>query len=522
MIPLLAIFAVGILGATALATDLSVSTHYKRSVQNVTDAAALAAAKLLPVSPTTGFTGDQGKAMTAALQVVHNAYAWGGAVPNWQSFINGGTCGASGCSITVCTSGTTITCPAGAKTVTASGVIPFVLTVNTPPLTARVPSFNGDVHRVEVVMSQQSGAFYAGAFGKSTNNDAAQSVAYHFAAGQPFGFALFSRKIVASGNQGETVYGNVYADRNLDPQSHGKAGVCAAPDPVTNKLSFIFLGSPQQGQTGYQGDGQASILPQSADPILRGQTCPAPGGYVEMSANPQTNSDCNLGFPGNNSSSTITLDTADGACEATPAITPPPVAAPPNIPVYGSTVCGNGGVLNNKYTPNEYKCNSGAALTVNLALTPGIYEIDAGNNGGCDVQISDPAIPLTGITFYLKGGAGMCLTIGSGQHITQTPYNAGTGAAGDDKYAVLSDNALTPSIRLISGGNGSSSGWWDVTGTIWLPTGTITFSNKAALQDSGQIICYTWDDSSGDHANSSISYNAAFAPQQNETLQLSE
>src|SRR5438445_9988282 len=103
MVPLLAIFAVGILGATALATDLSVTTHYKRSVQNVTDAAALAGAKLLPVSPTTGFSGDQGKAMTAALQVVHNAYPWGGAIPNWQSFINGGSCVAAGGSITVST-----------------------------------------------------------------------------------------------------------------------------------------------------------------------------------------------------------------------------------------------------------------------------------------------------------------------------------------------------------------------------------------------------------------------------------
>ncbi len=57
---------------------------------------------------------------------------------------------------------------------------------------------------------------------------------------------------------------------------------------------------------------------------------------------------------------------------------------------------------------------------------------------------------------------------------------------------------------------------------IWLPTGSVTISNKTALEDSGQIIVNSWNDQSGFHQNPAISFNGTFAPQQNETLQLSE
>ena len=113
MVPLVAIFGVAILGATAIATDLSVSTHFKRSLQNVTDAAALAGAKVLPVTVT---SANQVAATQAALQVMHNSYQWplGGPLSNFLNSVTNSGCAGSQCSVTIC-AGLTSSCPAGGR-----------------------------------------------------------------------------------------------------------------------------------------------------------------------------------------------------------------------------------------------------------------------------------------------------------------------------------------------------------------------------------------------------------------------
>jgi hypothetical protein len=515
MMPLFAIFAVVLLGSMALATDLSVNTHYKRLLQNTADSAALAGAKLLPVSPV---LSDQQNATAAALSVIHNSYPWSVTGSNWAVHLAASGCAGSQCSVTVCAG---LTGSAPCTSTVSAGSKPLVVTVNTPPLTAMVAQYDGDVHRVEVVVRQQSAVSFAAIIGQSAEQEAAQSVAYHFAPGQPMPFALFSRTYIQSGNDGETVAGNIYADRLLAPQSNGHAGICAAPDPNGNP-GFIFLGYPQQndGSPPYQSDGQST---SHGDPILGGATCPASGGTVAMSANPNSSSACAAGYPGNNTGTTIRFDAPDNACEANPAFQAPMVAALPNVPTYPSTVCGAAGLAGGVYQPNEYACASGAALTVNHTLAPGIYEIDAGSaTGGCDVTMDGSITTLAGVTFYLKGGAGICISLPSGATVTQTPYNAGTGDPGDGRYIAVSDNVASPSITLTSSGGGSTSGIWRVTGVIWLPTGTITINNKTALEDSGQVVVNVWNDQSGYHQNPSVSYNGTFAVSQVEVLQLSE
>lgn len=520
IVPLVAIFSLVLMASMAIATDLGVTTAYKRSIQNVTDAAVLAGAKWLPAVPS---ATDKRTAAQAALQVVHNSYPWsagGGAW--WTSLLSQGTINGSDISVTVCSGmtppGGSGACTGGVRSVGAAG--PMVLTVNVPPLTART-SVNHRPGYVEAVMYQQAGSFFSGFVGQ-TNQAGAQSVGFHFAPNQPFPFALFSRTIIQSGNQGETIAGNMYADRYLAPQSNGQAGICAAPylDSNGNTLQgYIFLGYPQQDDgAAYQNDGQST---SRGDPIVDGATCPASGGVVAMSANPLNANGCNAGFPGNASGSPISFDAADGACEANPAIQPPVVAALPNLPVYPGTACGTAGLVGGVYQPDEYRCASGAALVIDHPLAKGIYEIDAGaSTGGCDVTMDGTITQLLGVTFYLKGGAGICITLPSGLTITQTPYDAGTGAAGDGRYIALSDNVLNPTISLRSGGGGSTSGIWNITGVIWLPTGSVTIANKSALEDRGQIIVNTWNDQSGNHQNPGVTFNASLAPAQNELLQL--
>lgn len=531
MIPLAALFFVVLIGSMAIATDLSVSTHYKRNIQNVTDAAALAGAKLLPATPA---FSDEEAASSAALLLLHNSFPWTPNGVGWATNLVSAGCnaGTSKCSVSVCTASMASLAP-GCTVVGSTTGAQFAITVNAPPKTALVQAYNGDTRRIEVLMHQKSGAFFTGLFGSSLDQDGAQSVAYHFAANQPFGFALYSRTVIGDGNAPEIINGNVYAARYLSPQGNGHAAICAGPDSNGNP-GFIVLGSPQQPDAGYSNDGQNhnSQVPPGSDPIIDGFACsianPPSAGTVAMSANPVNAAGCQAAYPGYIS---LVWDATDQACEANPPMAPPPVAQPSipsvlTVPQY----CGTGGLNGaGSYQPGYYNCpGNGTSLTIgDQPMIPGIYQIEANSRSGCDVVIAPSGnVNLIGVTFYLMHGAGMCVNPPSGTTINQTPYCAscasGTVAAGDGIYDVLSDNSGNPTITMNTAGGGSTSGIWQLSGVIWLSAGTVNIGNKDALIDSGQVIVNTWNDQSGYHPDPSVSYSAGNSPPQFEKLQLSE
>jgi hypothetical protein len=246
-----------------------------------------------------------------------------------------------------------------------------------------------------------------------------------------------------------------------------------------------------------------------------------------MSADPATTG-CAPGYPGNKSNSVLIFDAVDGACEANPPIQPPVVATLPNLPVYPTTVCDVAGITGGLYGPGEYKCANGPALTISTTgLKHGIYEIDKGNNGACDVVMTGGVTDLNYVTFYLKGGAGICMNPACGTTITSSPFvtpagQPGAGDPGDGRYVVLSDNVANPSITMNTAGAGSCSGIWQVTGVIWLPSGSVFIGNKDELLDTGQIITNSWNDQSGNHTNPGVTYKPDFAPGQKEELRLAE
>lgn len=543
MVPLMALFAVVLLGCTAIATDLSVSTHYKRNLQNVTDAAALAGAKQLPIKPT---AATQLSATFTALAVMHNTFPWtigGGTTP--AALAASGCNGAAlQCSVSVC-AGLTV---AGCTTVPRGPNQPFSLTVNTPPKTAQNTLFNNAdlsvdtnyYQRVEVIMHMQSGGFFSGIFGVGSEVAGAQSIAWHFAPGQPFPFALYSRTVVQDGNSPELIAGNVYAQRYLAPQGNGQAAICAGPDP-NNNAGYIVLGAPQAPDSGYAKDGQNgnSKVPPGSDPIQDGvaDCSTIASGTVGMSGNPGGNAGCAAAFGGQISGSQIVFDSTDKACEANPALQVPTVAALPNIPAPTAQQCQ--ATPSPTITPwagggnaNVFQCSGNNKPSLNITagittLTPGIYEILPSGNAPCDVTIDGTGPALTGVTFFLKQGAGICASPQSGVHITQTPYcgtcSPGPATPGDGVYDILSDNAgNNPSVTMNGAGGGSDSGYWDVTGVIWLPTGTVTINNKNTLEDTGQILVNTWNDQSGFHPNPSVTYNGPNASPQSEQLKLVE
>lgn len=552
MVPLLAIFAVVLLGCTAIATDLSVSTHYKRNLQNVTDAAALAGAKQLPVK------ADAAKQLTAtqtALAVLHNTFPWveSGSSTPLALATNGCSGAALQCSVTVC-AGLTVSSGCS-STVSGNGNEPFSLTVNTPPKTALDTTFNNAdlsqdpnyYQRVEVVMHQQSGGFFSGIFGVGSEIAGAQSIAWHFASEQPFPFALWSRTVVQDGNSPEIIAGNVYAQRYLSPQADGQAAICAGPDS-NNNSGYVVLGALQAPDSGYAKDGQNNNpkVVSNADPLVDGVTdcttyANAHPGTVAMSGNPVNTAGCAGAFGGSISGSDIVFDSTDKACEANPALTVPNVAGIPNLPAYTSTYCPpnpsstiNPWVAGTGTPPNAnvvaFQCtgNNKPSLLINSTVTtlvPGIYEILPSGNAPCDVVIDGTGPKLNGVTFYLMKGAGICASPASGVEIDQTAYcgtcSPGPAKDGDGVYDVLSDNSgLNPSITMDGTGGGSTSGVWKMTGVIWLPTGTVTIQNKNALWDTGQVIVNSWNDSSGYHPDPSITYNEPNSPGQHEQLKL--
>jgi hypothetical protein len=548
MIPMLAIFAVVLLGCTAIATDLSVATHYKRNLQNITDAAALAAAKQLPATVT---STNQSNAAQQALEIIHNQFPWSTPIPGWASTIVNTDAGCGGasltCSITICAGLSLPACTAPWQNVSPNGNPAFNLTINIPPKQApfNSPSDTRYYQRAEVLMQSQSGGYFAGIFGVGSNIEGARSVAYHFAPNQPFPFVLFSNTLIGDGNSPEVIDGNVYAARFVTPQADGKSAVCAVNDPNGNP-GYIVLGAKQIGDPGYANDGQAndpSNVHANAATIQDGPSitsawCTANTGKVGMSGQA---SNCTSAFAGTTVSGNIApdLQTPPDACEANPALQVPQVAALPNIPNYDQPLLDQPGctlpagtVLDP--TKGAYQCGGKYSLIINsniASMNPGIYEIlpasaNVGKEPACDLLIDGTFTNLTGVTFYLKNGASMCVNpISGGAAVTQTPYCASAScpsaaSPGDGVYAVLSDNALQPTITMSTTGGGSTSGIWSVQGTIWLPTGVVNISNKDALEDTGQVLVNTWNDTSGNHPNPSVTYNGSQAPPQPELLQL--
>jgi hypothetical protein len=547
MVPLLAIFAVVLIGCTAIAADLSVSTHYKRNLQNVADSASLAGAKQLP-APASITSASQAAAAEAAVEVIHNAFPFStGGDPNWAKNLveTHSLCGGAvkSCSVTACVNLTNPACTATWQQYSPAGVPPFSFTVNTPPKTAAVAAFNtccaGSYYeRVEVVMHQQSGAFFAGIFGLGGNIAGAQAVALHYAGSQGFPFALFSNTVIGDGNSNEIISGNVYAARYLNPQSSGQAAVCASNDANGNP-GYIVLGAPQQGDSGYADDGQDNdqTVTKSAWTIQDSVSdCTAmQQGTVGMTANP---ANCSSAFAGTIANASIGTDSIGDACEANPALQDPNVQAPPNIPTYAGTQCESVVTTPSVVDPTKggFQCSGGTykngmpSLTIDSAhvsnMTPGIYEVLPSNNSPCDVTIDGTYPQLTGVTFYLEQGAGICMNPPVGTTIAQSPYcgscSGGSATQGDGIYDVLSDNVGTPTITMSTGGSSSGAGVWEVFGTIWLPTGTVNVGNKDAIQDDGQILVNVWNDQSGYHPTDSVTYNGSYVPAQKEILQLVE
>jgi hypothetical protein len=518
--PITAIFTTVLLAGAALAVDLSLQTDHHLDLQNATDAAALVAARDLGAS--NGGLPNQADRNTAAidaLRVVYDHLNWGSAGSTWATGAVGSTCGngvsGSDCHVLVTGPGS------------ASGVS---VEVDVPPRNARNVNYDESGTTgspwgyVEVDVTESDKASFGRAVGFSTEKSGAHSIGYHFPGGQAFGFALYSGTVVNDGNYGEVIKGNVYAYRDIQPQSNGQAGFCADTDSNGN-AGHIVLGAPQFGS--YPNPDPAAgaayqylVLPNDAEKVTHTSSCGTnPSKLVSQTAS--------LGSCGSLTVQGVSMSTSQDsrslACVANPALTPPSLQGPS---LTGNVVRYDGSGLGNNQS----------VLTVTTPLSPGLYFITHNRNcvaPNCtDVVIdghsaqdnctgsyaSSYNVCMIGVTFWLDSGA----TIGvlNGAKLLLSPYmppNDTTENPNDGRFSVY---APTGSAAGIYETNISSV--LQLTGTLYMPSGTMSVTQNAILSVDGQAIVNAWDVQSGDFLNPSISYDPKAVAAQREVLQLVE
>lgn len=516
VVPIAAICSALLLGGAAIAVDLSLQTDSHLDLQNATDAAALVAARDL--GATNGGQPNQTDRSTAAhdaLRVVYDHLKWGSAGSTWANTALGTTCSTgSDCHVTVSGPGT-------------SGV---TITVDIPPKTAKNTGYNEGATLglpwgyAEVSLHEQQMQGFGGAIGFGKQSAGAHSVAYHYPAGQAFGFALYSGTLVQSGNDDEVVNGNIYAYRDVQPQSNGKSSICAAPDSSGNK-GHVVLGAPQSGafpspDPAANAPYQYQVLPTTADRIIYDDKCSDVLGKGDVAQTAALGSCGSLSVQGVNL--TTSQDPNSMACMANPPITAPDLQGPSQT---GNVVHYDGSTLGNNQS----------VLTVTSSLASGLYYIT--HNPNCpaptctDVVIDGHSAPancpaayaqyttcLLGVTFWLDKGA----TIGvvNGANLLISPYMPSPDSSLDPNDGRFPVYAPTGSAAGVYESNTQSV--LVMTGTVYMPSGTMSVSSNATLGIEGQAIVNAWDVQSGDHANPVIDYNPSDAATQREVLQIVE
>ena len=514
--PIGALVSVLLLGAAALAVDLSLQTDHHLDLQNATDAAALVAARDL------GATASQANRNTAAidaLRVVYDHMGWGTAGTTWATGAVGSTCGngTSGTDCHVSVSGTG----------SGSG---DTIEVDIPPRNARNSSYDESGTSgtpwgyVEVDITQTNRNNFGAAVGMHNSTDGAHSVGYHYATGQPFGFALYSGTLVSGGNNGEVISGNVYAYRDVVPQSNGQAGFCAGTDSNGN-VGHVVLGAPQYGafpnpDPAANAPYQYNVNPDDADKVSHVNAC-------STNPNKQVSQTAALGSCGSLVVSGVnmatTQDSRSLACVANPAVTAPSLQGPS---LTGNVVTEDGSGLGNNQS----------VLTVTTPLASGLYYVK--HNPHCsapnctDVVIdghsaqnnctgnyaSSYNVCMIGVTFWLDTGA--TIGVSNGAKVLISPYKPSPDTSLDPNDGFFPVYAPAGSAAGVYETNNSTV--LVMQGTVYMPSGSMNVTQNAILSVVGQAVVNTWSVQSGNFTNPEITYDMQAVAKQREVLQLVE
>ena len=518
VVPIAAICSALLLGGAALAVDLSLQTDRHLDLQNATDAAALVAARDLGATHG-GQANQQDRRQAAidALRVVYDHMHWGNAGTGWATSSVNSTCDSgSSCHVTATGPG------AGAG---------LSVVVDIPPRSANNPQYDEGATLgqpwgyAEVSLHENQVRGFAPAIGFGQQKAGAHSVGYHYPGGQAFGFALYSGTMVQSGNDDEIVEGNIYAYRDVQPQSTGHASICSDTDSNGNK-GHVVLGAPQSGAFPSPDPAagavyQKDVRPTNADVITHVDHCDDAMGDGDVAQTADLGSCGTLTVQG--VSLSTTQDPNSRACMANPPLSAPDLQGPA---LTGNVMRYDGSQLGNNQS----------VLSITGAPLPGLYYVT--HNPNCsaptctDVVIDGHTAPsnctlaysstyttcLLGVTFWLDKGA--TIGVSNGARVLISPYMP------------PSDPSLDPNDGRfpVYAPIGSAAGVYEdntqsvlvMTGTLYLPSGTMSVTSNATLGIDGQAIVNSWNVQSGNHANPVITYDPGGTATEREVLQLVE
>lgn len=541
-LPLVAIFGTLLLGAAALAVDLSLQTHQRRTLQNVTDTAALTAAADLTTNPVS--QSQRTQAVVDGFLKLHNdlQFPTGGTTPSQYvtGMVTTGSCPGASC---------TVGCPPSGSTCAAELVAgSYDMFVSSPPLHAAYAADATDLHAEVMVTrttSNQLGAFV----GQLQGRPGAHSIAFHRPPNQHSPFALFAQSYVQDGNAGEVISGNVYATQYLAPQSSGQSYICM-------QGGGLVLGTPQapHAPPGYQDQSTNPPVKPTAQQVtfLNGvsgvgsATCqanPPPGGTVAQTVG----EGCSAvpGFTPPPGSYTDDFAITPGSGTTLACVAPqmaPPTAVAPSLPAQTSAntySCGYG--TGNGLDPSTGRYQPGyyCQLTVDHPLAPGMYVIfHSSSTKGADLDLTQ-SLPasctaaeaakgfttcLDGVTFDLAVNPShptaptVTAETGGQSIIEQTPYCPTPRLSGGDcVFTIYAAQGVTTTVTTTQ-----PFTTWFMTGTLWAPSGVVTMGQNTRIQIDGQAVVNQWNDQSGYHPNPVITYDANAAAPLPEVLRLVE
>jgi Flp pilus assembly protein TadG len=474
---LAALMAVAIIGGAALAVDLSVNTFHQRSLQNVSDAAALAGATDLGTTPT---AAQQQQGITDALLTIQKNENF---PAGWLGSSVATACGSGYC-----------------ENVTYNS---YTVAVSTPPQTPRA-AVNGGINDLEVAVTLNGHNGFGSVVGAPNSTVAAHSIAYHYGPPAPYTFAFFSKILTGSGNQVESIYGDAFVGNGYSYQSKGKS--CLGVYEVAG---------------GTQGHVVFGTVPPSTGPEpIYGQSVACPGGGVLTAQPPAPKATAPINCP---SPSTPYDDTTTSTwlCYlSSPAV---PAIVRPKVGQGAGVTLGCGGVVNATTAAGVYGVPAGCAVTLDFA-GGNINCVSLVLGAGSSVSVKDKK-GQNYITSYGFNPSGDTVADSDITGIGATvPASACGGAGVNANHSVIwaPDTSVSPMPTALSNGSTGCCSDTLFVGAVYLPDQQISFSTNQAMEDAGSVYCGNWDVQSGNHPNPTVSYDAGNAGDVGEMLKLVE
>jgi Flp pilus assembly protein TadG len=523
-----AIMAMVLFGGMALAVDVGLLTNDQKSMQNISDTAALSGVGDIPGSATLqtqaardalyavwqNFKGAHGSANLGAGDWSSEPSAWTG------SSSPANMCTGSGQYCTLQTfNSVSVWIATPPEAITAAGVVTTGTCFATGSPTGPRDSSHVSTNYLEVDVCQRISNTFANLIGQGSTVVASHSIAYHYGPGGPSGWALWSNNDISTGNQKEEIVGDIYYNKTYSPQSSGHAGLCADTYVDSSGITaggHIVLGATAVGTANTVAwnhpcpPGIDSVSGGEMDAQALANTCPAPSTWSSSN------------------------------CVVTPDLSAPPVPSP--APTTAGTVV------------NGVTVGGGNVCSPSSVTRPGVYTVD-GNLCGSPAITFNGVVNLPCVSFILTHGAEVDFT-GNGPinvssygsaystmpvaaepappplpspPATHCPgFNNNTNNNNQSIFWSAPGEATSVVLKASQGGNCSQQTCptYRFFGIFYLPgdanqpsdcnnnadNGNADTQSNVEIQIYGQAIVNEWCDQSGDHPNIAIQYVAQDAP----------